>query len=404
MSASASIESMPLRFREEGANFRAELFEDAQAEKVVSSLWIIPFHMRIGQAVVRMDGIGGVGTPEEYRNRGYSRRVIEGTLAHMRDERGAALAMLYGIRHFYPKFGFATAGPDHLLTLPAVKAGETVPLPEGWQVRPGKAEDLPAIQQLYAAYTANAVGTSVREEGAGVWSRLAQNVEERGGEELRLVLNPAGEPRGYLWRCPDHWYPRQLAQQYSDALMLGEAVAADAAAADAVLAAGRAWAGEPQPDREQPLTKVLLALTPDSPIATAATYQDSQLIQKWDLCGGVMVAVLDTERLLRSMEPELRRRFWASKAPWTGVLALRTEAGDALLECRSDFVRVVQGDLTPDLDIPLPATALGRLALGVFPPEDLLARLPTPVTGRAAAALSMLFPQRRPHLNLPDRY
>src|ERR1041385_4071760 len=81
-------------------------------ERSISRLWIVPFVLHIGKAKVRMDGIGGVGTDEEYRNRGYSRRVLEATVEHM--QRGdAALSMLYGIRDFYPKFGYVTAGPDH---------------------------------------------------------------------------------------------------------------------------------------------------------------------------------------------------------------------------------------------------------------------------------------------------
>ena len=47
----------------------------------VSRVVIVPMLMRVGAAVVRMDGIGGVGTEEEFRNRGYSRRVMETAVA-----------------------------------------------------------------------------------------------------------------------------------------------------------------------------------------------------------------------------------------------------------------------------------------------------------------------------------
>ena len=62
----------------------------------VSRVVIVPMLMRIGAAVVRMDGIGGVSTEEEFRNRGYSRRVMETAVEQMR--RGdAALSTLFGI-------------------------------------------------------------------------------------------------------------------------------------------------------------------------------------------------------------------------------------------------------------------------------------------------------------------
>ena len=76
-------------------------------ETDVSSLAIIPLRMRIGAAIVRVDGIGGVETPEAHRMRGYARRLLETTVEHMRRGK-AALSFLYGIQDFYPKFGYAT--------------------------------------------------------------------------------------------------------------------------------------------------------------------------------------------------------------------------------------------------------------------------------------------------------
>jgi len=104
----------------------------------VSWLWIVPFTLCIGQARVRMDGIGGVGTKEEHRNRGYSRRVLEAAVERMRAG-DAALSMLYGIRDFYPKFGYATAGPDHYFVLKDLSA---TALPHGWQARVSEEHDL----------------------------------------------------------------------------------------------------------------------------------------------------------------------------------------------------------------------------------------------------------------------
>src|SRR5215211_2455125 len=71
----------------------------------VSRALIVPLLMRIGKAVVRMDGIGGVGTDEPFRRRGYSRRVMVAAVDAMRSG-DAALSTLYGIQDFYPKFGF----------------------------------------------------------------------------------------------------------------------------------------------------------------------------------------------------------------------------------------------------------------------------------------------------------
>src|SRR5437867_873767 len=113
-----------ITFTGEGRSTRADLMIDGGS---ISRLWIVPFRIRIGAAAVRMEGIGGVGTDDEYRNRGYSRRVLEATVERMLAGE-AAVSMLYGIANFYPKFGYATAGPDHLLSL-RLDASPTV-LPE----------------------------------------------------------------------------------------------------------------------------------------------------------------------------------------------------------------------------------------------------------------------------------
>src|SRR4051812_49909557 len=102
----------------------------------VSRVVIVPMLMRIGAAVVRMDGIGGVSTEEGFRNRGYSRRVMETAVEKMR-QGDAALSTLFGIEDFYQKFGYETTGPEYTVVLPhADAAAPTRSLPCGWRFRP----------------------------------------------------------------------------------------------------------------------------------------------------------------------------------------------------------------------------------------------------------------------------
>src|SRR3954453_6375447 len=136
MTAEASPE-LQLTYRTEpDGSTRVDLMH---ADRSISWLWIVPLTIRIGKAVVRMDGIGGVNTLEEYRHRGYSRRVLEAAVERMR-QGDAALSMLYGISNFYPKFGYATAGPDHFVRL--TRLTDVPALPDGWHVRPFTAADL----------------------------------------------------------------------------------------------------------------------------------------------------------------------------------------------------------------------------------------------------------------------
>src|SRR5437868_6051335 len=115
MSEASPLTDPEIAFEEQpSGDTRAELRVDGRS---VSRIFIVPFTLRVGAATLQMDGIGGVETEKEHRRRGYSRRVLEATVEWMR-QRDAALSMLYGIPDFYPKFGYATAGPDHSIELP----------------------------------------------------------------------------------------------------------------------------------------------------------------------------------------------------------------------------------------------------------------------------------------------
>jgi hypothetical protein len=382
---------------------RVELWADGKA---VSRLWVIPFTLRVGRATVRMDGIGGVGTPEECRNQGYARRMLEGTVEWMAG-RDAALTMLYGIPNFYPKFGYATAGPDHLLQLPLTS--EAASLPEGWRVRGFRPEDLPAVQRLYDLNTAAAVGAAVRTEEKGPWYRILKTPDTEFGDEACVVLNPAGDVAAYAWKGSCFWYIRdKLAGEHPDALVLGEVMAESPRAADAVLAACRIWAGEEARKREAVVKRVLLSLPPEGYVADAARHHRATFQQNYSATGESMARVLNVERLLQSLAPELEARLSAAHSRFTGGVRIDTEIGGATLQITPGCVRVDDSPAPPDgadaVSVDLPQPTLARLALGAVPPADLLDRLERPVSGPARELLEILFPYRHPHMYIPDRY
>jgi GNAT superfamily N-acetyltransferase len=386
---------------------RAELRIDGRA---VSRLFIVPFTLRIGAAAVRMDGIAGVETEKEHRRRGYSRRVLEATVDWMR-QGDAALSMLYGIPDFYPKFGYATAGPDHLIELPG-PFGDTT-LPSGWAARPFAPANLPALQRLYDENTARAVGAAVRSEMAGPWTKLAA-LNGKGGEECRVVMDSQAQIRGYAWRARWTWYVINWERNDPEAMVIAEAMAEGPASADAVLAACRAWAAEESETRSQPAKRVILSLPPEGPVAAAAMQQRAHFSRRYQACGGSMVRVLDVERLLRALQPELTTRLRAAGSPFSGRLQIQTEMGGATLRVSSGCVLVEDQSVRPaatppvapppELALRLRQSTLARLALGAFPPEDLLARLEAPPDEKTRQLLQILFPLRHPHMYLPDRF
>src|SRR5215213_1951439 len=180
----------------------------------VSRVVIVPMVMRIGAAVVRMDGIGGVGTEEEFRNRGYSRRVMETAIEEIR--RGdAALSTLFGIEDFYQKFGYETTGPEYTVVLPLAEAtAPTRSLPRGWRFRPLTPDDMPEVMRLYHANTRRSTGALVRHDarddpseteqladlnpdarkiGLRAWNRLQGIAVEPGEDACRVLVDDRGK-------------------------------------------------------------------------------------------------------------------------------------------------------------------------------------------------------------------
>jgi hypothetical protein len=391
-----------LTFRQEGADGRVDLMD---GERSVSRLWIVPLTLRIGAATVRMDGIGGVGTEEDCRHRGYSRRVLERAVERMQ-QGDAALSMLYGIPDFYPKFGYATAGPDHFVWL--TRPTDPAPMPAGWQVRSFTPADLPAVRRLYDQETATGVGCAVRSDAS--WQRLAE--PKPGHEEgCRIVVDAGGQVRAYAWRAGWHWYVEILEREEPEGMVIAEAMADGPAAADAVLAACRRWAAEEAGRRSGPVQRVVLPLPPGSAVAAAAMRQSASFVQRYSRCGSSMARVLDVGRLMEALKPELARRLQGAGSRCTGALHLQTEIGGAVLTITADSLTVtgVAPAGTPTSDrgrhqLRLPQAELARLALGAFPPGDVLDRLEQPPGGEARRLIETLFPLRHPHLYLPDRF
>ena len=81
-----------------------------------SRLWVHEVEIRLGEAILRMGGIGGVETEEAFRRRGFARRLLETACAYMRAE-GFDVAGLFGIPDFYERWGFVPALPEYRVTV-----------------------------------------------------------------------------------------------------------------------------------------------------------------------------------------------------------------------------------------------------------------------------------------------
>src|SRR5262249_34231469 len=154
------------------------------------------------------------------------------------------------------------------------------------------------------------------------------------------VEGPDGQVRGYLWRARWHWYVGIFERRHPAALVLAEVMADGPASADAALAACCQWAAEESAARPEAVTSVLLALPPEGPVAAAAMRQYARFAQNYSACGSSMARVLDVRRLLQALEPEFKVRLDEAGCDFRGLILLRTELGEVLLEIAPDGIVV----------------------------------------------------------------
>ena len=268
-------------------------------------------------------------------------------------------------------------------------------------------EDLPALQRLYHAGAQGIVGAAVRAPDNVVWTTLLREVCEKQEDECRVLEHPDGHVAAYAWRGKPFWYVRLCERYGPDSLTIAEVMAEDSAAADAVLAACRAWGEEETRRRGRPIDDVTLLVPPEGYIGAAAMMQDAKVVTNCFSDGGLMGQVLDTPRTLQALQPELEARLPRANSPFTGNVRIETDRGSVVLSLRPGELTVVSGKamdhVQVDETLDLPQTTLTRLVLGAFAPHDLLMRLLQSLSPQMKLLLATLFPLRTVHLYAPDR-
>jgi hypothetical protein len=362
-----------------------------RGDEVLSRALVIPMTMRVGRATVRMDGIGGVETPEAHRNRGYARRVLEAAVRAM-NAGDAAISTLYGIPHFYPRYGYATLGPEYELT--PVSLHERNLLRDGYSARAGNAGDLPALKRLYREETAGAYGALVRDDDWWTWTELAKSLTDGAGEVR--VVERGGQVVGYAWRGSFGWWMEQWTERAPHGLKVAEAFAADAAAAEMVLAACRRWATDLGDEQ------VTLGVPPECRVGTALRLQNATMVERWWDEGEFMGRSTGLASLLRSLAPEMEARWQVvSAAMLPFAITIVTEGERVTVSGGPDGIEVASG-ADGGIEVSLDPGTVARLALGGFDPQGILQR--ASVTAAAIPILSALFPRHVPYIYPVDRF
>jgi hypothetical protein len=204
----------------------------------------------------------------------------------------ADAAFLFGIEDLYGKFGFATTLPDNELHVWIARALDASH-PPSFDVAEGTDDDQDGMMELYNRVHATRSWT--RHRSSDSWHLRTDPANWRPGNEV-VCLRRRGALSAY-----GIWQGTTLGQRPRD-FTVHEAVAEDVPAARALLRelATRAW--------KRRVDEMVLREPPDSAVGQAARDLGCTVVHRFSPDGGGMSRLLQKERVLGAVSPELTRR------------------------------------------------------------------------------------------------
>lgn len=312
--------------------------------KVASVVQIFDRPMRIGHCVVRMGGVGSVGTPPEHRATGYSSRVVRDTVRYMRTA-GYDLSLLStGIQSHYAKAGWVIYPTYSMeMTLPP-RLGELPADVTIEQCEPNR--DLPVLQTIFDQFNSNRTGTFVRNEKYWVNRPTWRPYDP----SLYWIAKQGGTTVAYLqverWRVVEFGY-------------LPDAEAATIALFCHLFRCAKAEG-----------VQEIDALVPSESREIFETMGCS--IQRRER-SNIMVLITNFESLLTKIKPLLEARLRNSDfAAWTGAIRIRYEVDERTLIIRDGEIGIAQNSASPEIDLLVNQTQLLKLLFGNMSAEQVV--------------------------------
>lgn len=156
--------------------------------QLIGALRITTDTIRIGEARLKMGGIGWVSVDDQFRGLGIARALLADAMAYMRTQ-NYHVSMLFGVVDFYHKYGFTTMLSDYLTSVDVLEAEHAEHIP--YKVRLGKPGDIPAIQKLHNAGESDVACSIVRSSAhlTNQWERW---------KEVRVLTDQQGKVLAYF--------------------------------------------------------------------------------------------------------------------------------------------------------------------------------------------------------------
>ena len=358
---------------------KVELVDDGA---VVCSATIHDREMRLGDAWVRMGGIGDVTTKPQFRGRGYARRMLDDTVRFMRTE-GYAVSVLFGISNFYHRFGFEPVLLGKSAVSVATRAAETLRGP--LSVREGVPADGAVLLRIYEATSGKEAGAIKRT--AAEFLPTGAAIGDWSVARVAWVAEYAGEPVAYALAEPEWQSESDWRLPAFEIAVMPQFVST---AGPSLLGALGADAARRRVERLQ------FELLPDNPLLGVLRPIGFDLHVKYTGNQGGMGRIIDLAALAQALTPTLQRR--------NAALNGSVRVGALRLRCGDEQAEIELGGGGPPVSLCLPQDALLQLMIGYRSIQELHMAHPACVGGEESASVAGLFPQRYPYTWAIDHF
>ena len=356
-------------------------------EEMVSQLGLREYQMRFGSAHLKLGGIDGVGTREEYRNKGYSRHVMEHTIAFM-NENEYDVSMLFGIPNFYHKFGYATVIPETYVEFDTKDVPAAV---STYQVRRFQTEDAPKVVELYSANNAERTGTPLRTEIG--WKAFTK----RGGivPDPYVVLNEADEVIGYFV-CDGDNTKKDMIERNCTLFDIGFQDRTIFETIVHFLTHGVEYTSA---------ERIRCAVPADHPFAIFCRRYGCRTNTYTPKNHMGMMRIINQSSTLEKITGELGKRLQrdADLSQWRGKIPISTDLGQDCLEIDQGSVAHTNNQEN-DFHFEIPQDKLIQLMMGRRSIEDLAIEPDVSVAEEIIPVLGTLFPLSHSHVWWSDRF
>ena len=368
--------------KESESNWRITLSKDKEPN--ISSLWLGEYQMKYGASLLRMGGIGGVGTGEAYRHQGFARRIMDESKAWMSNQ-DFDVAMLFGIRNFYHKFGYATVLPETWIDI-EVQDVHNANLE--YQIRTFEIEDLPEILGIYHSNNTNRIGTLIRDSDS--WRKFNRGITWEQPATPFVVFDPNDQVTGYFFKGED-----------SNHVTVSEIGFLDQSIFPSIVKFLTNYANQIS------VNQLRFSMPQDHPFSVFCRRFGTQTTISHRRCGGGMMRFIRQTTTLKKMCYELTSRLQKSAkfTKWQGIIEISTDLGTDLIEVDNGHVNHQENSTSKSrYKLEIAQNKFVQLMMGRRTIEDLIWDSNVSVSMEIIDLLDYLFPTHYPHVWWPDRF